>query len=725
MNKFKSLINTPNILLLIIVVLAIFAQMLPLVQVLNFEFSFVFSILLFVSSGVLTIYYLRKFKTFGVLPAIIRMKYKSYLLILFTPILISIFSNLLFQMCPIWDGILYYAVIVIPAFYFGFVAAAFSFWSNKRFSYLIFVGILFLLSFAPILEFYIYPQVYFYNLIVGIIPGTIYDEQILISSKLILYRILHFVLLSIILYSIYKVGNINRKNRRLLLLSTSLGALLFFLLKPFMGFATTKYDLHENLNLSLLSEVFEIRYTDNLTQNNVQLLGLEHFYYIKEIELKTELSTPKNLISYIFKDANQKGALFGSKAANVAKPWMNEIYLDYNSTENSLEHELIHLYAAQIGSTPFKIADGFNMAMLEGYAMAIEDNYSGYDIHYMALLAKESDYNFNIPELFSKLNFFGQASSLSYITAGSFIKFLIEEYGIDKVNLVYQDLDFEKYFEKGLDKLEVEYIQFLNELNYPINKHRANLFFGRRPIAKKVCPRTVSNELNDAWKLFNERSYLSSRESFKTLFNYSNSYSALLGLIYSNNKLQLYSESLDLLESKMSEYEGTSSYYSALLNLGDQLVYTSNYERAISVYKSLSEFNPTERYNNLAEIRIKLVSDGKGLEYLEGSDFDKYELLKSLNKDELFDSSIPIMIELSERLNENISSFSAFIDEKSYKNISSYSAYEISKYLMKNMEFEKSLKYVELSIKNCNENFKLPILESHRKKINSFSNFLY
>ncbi|MCF6271540.1 MAG: hypothetical protein L3J41_17665 [Melioribacteraceae bacterium] len=722
MNKLKSLINTPNILLLVITIFAIFAQTLPLLQVLNFEFSFVFSILLFIASGILTIFYLRKFKSFGLLPAIIRMKYKSYLLLLFTPLLVSILSNLLFQICPICDGILYYLVIVIPAFYFGFITGAFTFWISKKFSYLIFSAIFILFAFAPILEFYIYPQVYFFNIIVGIIPGTIYDEEILLSGKLIFFRLLHFILFTTLLYSMFKVGTIKRKNRKLLLLSTIMGAFLFFLLKPYLGFTTTKYELLQTLKMGVLTSGVEIRYADNLTFNNANLLAREAIYYMSEIERKTKLSTPHNLIAYIFKDANQKGALFGSKAANVAKPWMNQIFFDYNSVENTLEHELVHSYTAQIGSTPFKIADGFNMAMLEGYAMAIEDNYSGYDIHYMALLAKESGYNFNIAELFLRFNFFSQASSLSYITAGSFIKYLIEVYGIEKVNSIYEDLDFEKYLGNSLTRLSTKYVQYLDYLNYPINKHRANLFFGRNPITKKVCARTVSKEINAAWKFYREESYYSSLNSFKTIFEYSNSYKALLGIIYSNSKFGLYSESLKLLEGKMDEYEGTSSYYSALLNFGDQLSYNQNFEKADSIYRILSKFEPTARYKNLAEIRIKLITERKILLYLNESDFDKYGILKSLNKDELFDASIPIMIELSERLNENISTFSSFIDGKASENISSNSAYEISKYLFKNFEYKKSLRYADLSIKKCSENYRMPILKSHRKKIEWFSN---
>ncbi len=722
MNKLKASITIPNILLTIILLVTVFTQMLPLVGVLNFEFSFLFSILLFLASGILTISYLRKYKNFGLLPAIVRMNYRSYLLLLFAPLVTSIFLNLLFQVCPIWDGILYYLVIVIPSFYFGFVAGVFSFWSNKKFSYLIFGGIFILFALAPIVEFYIYPQVYFYNVIVGIIPGTIYDEAILLSGKLIIYRILHVVLFSLLLYSMFKIGSIKLKEKRILMLSTLLGASLFFLLKPYLGYATTKYSLYQTLNMGVLTPSLEIRYEDNLTDANAHLLTYEMFYYLKEIKRKTKLSTPKNIVAYIFKDSKQKGALFGSKAANVAKPWMNEIYLDYNSYEGTLEHELTHLYAAQIGSTPFKIADGFNMAMLEGYAMAIEDNYSGYDIHYMALLAKESGYNFNIPELFSRLNFFSQASSLSYITAGSFVKFLIEVYGIEKVNSLYQDLNFEKHLSKNLEELSAEYLQFLDALNYPINEHRANYFFGRSPITKKVCARTVSNEINSAWKLYGEQSYYPAQLLFTKVFEYSNSYSALLGIINANNKLGLQKESLELLSSKMNEYEGTSSYYSALLNIGDLISRNGDFERADSVYKILSFYEPTLRYKNLADVRSKLISENRIIDYLSGSNFDKYQILKELNNTELFDASIPILINLSNSLDENITTFILFLGNKNIESISSNSAYEISKYLMRNMEFTKALEFAKLSIQKCSENYRLPILKSHKQKVEWFVN---
>jgi len=718
--KHSIKISLPEILIFLVVTFSLLLQFIPLASSFNFEYSFILSIVLFISSGILTIYYLRKFKTFGMLPAIMRMKYREYSLLIITPFVISVTINLLFKICPVTQGIIYYFSIVLPTFYFGFVTGAFAFWSNKKYAYFIFLGIFTLFTIAPLIEFYFYPQVYFYNVIVGIIPGTIYDEEILLGNKLFVYRIALIILFTFLLYSIFKIKVLNHKTRKIILLLSTGISIVFYLLKPQFGWATSENNLKANLRGEYITDEITIRYADNLTPKQVYLLGLKHKYYSEEISRKTKLPIPSGIVSYIFKNSEQKGILFGSKAANIAKPWMNKIFINFGSVDETLEHELTHIFAAYIGSTPFKIADDFNMAMLEGYAMAIENNYAGYDIHYMALLAKASGYNFNISQLFSQLNFFGQTSSLSYIIAGSFVKFLIETYGIEKVNLLYQDLDFQKYFGKNIAALNKEYNNFLTALNYPINKHRANLFFGRKPITKKICPRTVASDLHAAWELFRNEEYHAAHNKFLQLWNYSNSFSALTGVIYSDNKLELYQELLQLLQLNIDKYEGTSSYYPALLYLGDAFSVTGNFKKADSLYTLLSEFEPTERYKNIAEIRRKLIQEKKILPYLKGSSYDKYQILKLLNKNELLDFSIPIMIELSEKLNENSSSFGKILDNKNPENISYNTAFELSKYFVKNLQFQKALFFAKLSLKKCKTNFMMPVLLSNQQKIKWF-----
>ncbi|VAX15967.1 hypothetical protein MNBD_IGNAVI01-881 [hydrothermal vent metagenome] len=719
--KFKYLKTFPAVMIIVILLISLFFQTLPLVSTLNFEFAASSAILLFISCGLLTIYFLRKYKNLGVLLPMVLTKYKLYLWLLFIPLIISIIFNLLFQQCPIRDGMIFYAVITIPAFYFGFVCGVFSFFINKKISYLLFIGSFLIFVIIPLFEFYFNPQIYFYNPIIGLFPGTIYDEEISISNTLLFYRFLNVIFFSILLYFTIKIGNKKNFKRYIFLASLVVSIIVWISVKPLLGFASTNNSIEKILKGETLSPNYKIVYPINVNIDKKRLFVLEHEYYYQTLKRKTDL-TPSNLItSFIFENADQKGKLFGTKAANVAKPWQSQIYIDQYTLDNTLEHELTHIFAAEIGSTILKITPDFNFALLEGYAMAMENDYSGFDIDYLAYLANKSDYKINLENLFSKLNFFGSASSLSYIYAGSFIKYLVKEYGIKPVNEIYQDLDFQKHVGKDLKQLNIEYSSYLDSLNYPVNINRANYFFGYKPLIKKVCPREVAAGLKKAWQEYSGEKYISAKEKFHEVYSYSNSYSALAGIIYCNTRLGMEQESKEMLEKSLKDYEGTSSYFSALLQFGDQLILTNEIRKANSVYTVLANMKPTINYFNLAITRKALIIKNEKLasDYIRGSDFDKYSILKRLNNDELFEPSIPIMVKLSQRLNENSDLFEVYLDSKQNLDeaISSNTAFVLSKYFYQNYKFIKALHYAELSIEKCKEGFRISILKAHKDKI--------
>lgn len=719
--KLKSLNMFPTILVILVTIISIYSQYVPLLSTLHFEYSVLSALILFISSGLLTVYFLRKYNSLGVLIPMLVTKYKLYLLLLFVPILISLVFNIVFQKCPICDGILFYMIISVPSFYFGFVSAVFSFFLSKKFSFLLFTGSLLLFILLPLLEFYFNPQIYFYNPIIGIFPGTIYDEEISITSSLLIYRIMNIIFFSVILYVIIKIGNKRDIKRYFIYSGILIISVIWIFTKQFLGFSSSTSSIENNLKGIALTSKYKIVYPLNIKENKKRLIVLEHEYYNKSLKHKTNLSPSSFITSFIFEDSNQKGKLFGTKAANVAKPWLSQIYLDQYSLSNTLEHELSHIFASEIGSMIFKITPSFNFALLEGYAMAMENNYAGFDIDYLAYLGNNSDYRIDLESLFSKLNFFASSSSLSYIYAGSFIKYLIKKYGITSVNNVYQDLDFQKHIGKDLSKLSNEYMSYLDSLDYPINLNRANLFFGYKPLIKKTCPREVANGLKAAWAEYSSSSFVLAKEKFYDIYSYSNSYSALIGIIYCNNKIGNEEESKKILENSLDDYIGTSSYFSALLNYGDQLALTNEIQRADSIYTILAEMKPTIRYYNIATIRKILLaeSENKILYYLRGSDFDKYSILKNMNIFRLSEQSIPIMLELSKRLNENVDHLSSYLKTKSNidETITSNTAFVLSKYYYENYKFNEALFYAKLSIDKCDESYRISILKSNKNKI--------
>jgi len=719
--KLKSLKTFPAILVILVAAVSICSQFLPLLNTLHFEYSALFAVILFISSGLLTVHFMRKYKSIGVLIPMLVTKYKLYLLMLLLPLLISIVFNISFQQCPICNGLLFYIVISIPAFYFGIICGVFSFFISKKLSYPLFISSILLFVVLPLLEFYINPQIFFYNPIIGIFPGTIYDEEISITSSLLLYRTLNVVFFSLILYASIRIGAKRDIKRYFLYIGILSISAIWIFAKPLLGFSSTKNTIERNLKGEVLTSNYKIVYPLSIDDNKKRLILLEHNYYFNTLKYKTNLS-PSNLItSFIFEDSKQKQKLFGTRAANVAKPWLSQIFLDQYSLSKTLEHELAHIFAAEIGSTILKITPNFNFALLEGYAMAMENDYSGFDIDYLAYLGHKSDYRIDLEKLFSKLNFFTSASSLSYIYAGSFIKYLINKYGITKVNQIYQDLDFQKYIGKNLTQLADEYMLFLDSLNYPININRANLFFGFKPLIKKTCPREVASGLRAGWKEYSSKDFISAKDKFIEIYSYSNSYSALIGIVYCNTELEKLEESRQLLANSLDDYEGTSSYFSVLLNYGDQLVLTDVIESADSIYTLLSLMKPTIRYYNLAMTRKTLISEGSDMisAYIRGSDFDKYSILKKINKIDMFEPSIPIMVELSKRLNENNDLFTSYLTEESEleKTITSNTAFVLSKYYYENYYLNKALHYAKLSVDKCEESYRISILEANKNKI--------
>ena len=130
-------------------------------------------------------------------------------------------------------------------------------------------------------------------------------------------------------------------------------------------------------------------------------------------------------LSFIFKNNIQKGELFGSENADVAKPWLYQIYTTAGSYDNSLRHEIAHIFSSSFGAGLFKIAHNFNPALIEGIAEASAPLYNTWYIDQIASIAFNNNYRFAIDNLYNGFNFFGQTSGLSYVYAGSFTKYII------------------------------------------------------------------------------------------------------------------------------------------------------------------------------------------------------------------------------------------------------------------------------------------------------------
>jgi hypothetical protein len=411
----------------------------------------------------------------------------------------------------------------------------------------------------------------------------------------------------------------------------------------------------------------------------------------------------------------------------VAKPWLNHIYIELNSYDQSLKHELAHVLAGQFGTTPFKVAENFNPALIEGLAMALENNYNDNTLYYMADLANKNGYEFPVEQLFSGFNFFKKLSSISYIHSGAFILYLADSYGTEKVKSLYGDIDFEKYFNKSLKELVNDYNVFLDSKKFQFSNEKATLMFGRKSIFKKVCARYVANRIREARILYSEQRYKESKVEFENLLRYSESYTSLLGYTFSLIKLNENRKALDTLQNRIEKFKGTSYYYNLELVLGDLLVRNHYYSQADSIYSNVKFQNPAKNYFNAAKTKLLFSERGNSIlyKYVVSIDSIKFDLLLDLNKEKFYFETINNLAELiknnRERYNSLIKLVPLIIDDVNYS--SGYAYFKLSKISILFSDFEAAKIFALNSLKYSGDESYLEICKENLQKINWFVNF--
>ncbi len=710
------------VILLIIAVINLALLQFPLTNVFGYEFAAINALLLSFLSAIYSISYFKKFSTQDEKPEPFRL-FKAYLLFLIIPFLISVGNSFFVGFCSFYDGVLFYLVLTVPSVIVGGALAVIAMNTFSRFQTLIvsliYLGILSITFF----ELYLNPQVYFFNPVYGYFPGTIYDEGLSVSSKLFIYRFINIMFFGIILLVLGKRIKEKRGANKKIIFVVLLISGIFYYFSPHLGYSTTYGRLCSELSVTLETENFIIHTDRTIQQEELKLIALNQEYYLQQLELFYQVEQKEQIQSFIFRNNAQKKALFGSGNADVAKPWLNNIYISMDSWEHTLKHELAHCVSADFGVGIFKVAAGFNPALIEGIAEAADNSYDDNEIHFLAALAYNNNYKVNISSILAGLNFFSSTSSLGYIYSGSFIRYLIEKYGITKIKKYYTTNHFESSYDVQLEEVVSDYYSFLESFELPLTEDKAHYYFGRKAIFYKVCPRYISDRLNEGWKMYNSNNIEGARITFTDLLERSDNYSALLGLVLCFEKIDSLAFAIELISDKISRFEETSYAYNLLLKLADLKTENKNFEEAKIIYSDLADKNPNRRLKYISDLRMKLSEEPERLfKYLTGSDFDKYFILKELNNEEYYYYSFPVLISLAGILQEDYDIFLKQFEKRLIVNDyhSSYGTFVLSKYMMKNFDFILARKMAGLSMRYREDAHFLNILEENYNKAEWF-----
>ncbi len=716
----KSILGWRNYLLVYLIILILFNFLLlefPLTNVFGFEFSALNAFLLTILSGIFTLSVLTSENDYKLF---LKKDLPPFILFLIIPMVVSITHDLLTINCSVWDGLLFYTFITLPSVIVGAALAVISVIISPRFRYLLFIIIFLGVLAITFFEFYYNPQIYFYNPVYAYYPGTIYDEAVEVNLQLMIYRSLNLLFFGAIFfigsYVLYRSSVISKK---LVIYITVLIAALFLYLSPDLGFSTTQKKLKSVLGDLVRTEHFDIYFSPGIGTDEKKIITLNHEYYYKQLSGFYHTYPKEKYVSFIFRDDEQKKKYFGSENADVAKPWLREVFTIAENYNSSLRHEIAHCFAGEFGWGLFDVADNFNPALIEGAAVAGAPEYDLNNVHYMASLAYHNGFRIELKNLFKGLNFFGQTSGLSYIYAGSFSLYLINKYGIEKFKRLYSDIDFQKIYGRDISGLSDEYFSFISKEYNAGNKNEAEYYFGRKPIIYKVCPRYVADRLRDAWQYYTEQNYKSALDIFTEILTLTNNYSALTGYANSLFKTGNKADAVAFLKNKIGSFKNTAYYYNIEFRLADFCAQVQDTICSDSLYNKLVEQNPNRTLYYLSHFRRNLLqSDSLIIPYLEGSDVDKYLIVTGMNKDSYDYFSLPVLIDLAGALGENYNLFLGLFDKTimvdNYPE--SFAVYRLSVYLLAHLDFSRARKMAALSMRyNNDKNFNFILRENFNK----------
>lgn len=681
---------------------------LPLFKEFSYEYSIINAFFFFITIPFL-VFHLKKNNKSSI---IIIAQVTSLIFIPLLVVLINIFFQ---EICSFIDGLIFYFVIAVVSGLLSYFLSEILIYVNIKMRYILLLISLILLLSIPLIELYLNPQIYFYSPLIGFFPGSIYDEDISVDSKLVFYRMLNVI----VFFSLYWIAKRNFVRNKVIFSSFILLLIIFsFFISPYLGFST-----NENRLKSILPQKFEANhftiYSDNLDSLEQKVFNLHLEYYLSELQKSTKVKPSKKITVFLFTNDEDKKKYFGSGNADVAKPWLYQIYLNKNTWKSTLKHELAHIISAEFGASILRLAGDLNPFLIEGFATSQEPFLDIYPIDYLASLHYINHNQDIISGLRKSYNFFRFNSTLSYIYAGSFSKYLIDNYGIEKYRLYYSTNEFEKIYKMDFSKVLREYKNYLISYNQNTNpnEHIYSYYFGRKALIQKDCPRFIEKKIKEGWEYFNKGDVSNAKKTFNNILTHSENYSALFGKIECLIKQDSLLDASKLIKDYISKFSSTPYEYLLKFRLADIYTQLNKNENAYEIYSQLENQEPNLNLKFLSNFRIKLLQNGKLNEYLKSNDSLKLEILKELNKENYVYTSIPAFLILARNLKISYEQVLSFFN-KTFIQFDEYSFLaflRLSDYMVDNYDFLRARKIAALAKRaNKDELFKSYLNDNYK-----------
>ena len=395
-------------------------------------------------------------------------------------------------------------------------------------------GGLILLTFVPpAYMLALEPPIIAHHALLGYFSGSIYDEGLAFPASLAWYRLMHLSAIGVFLSLIDAAWRLFNSGRwRWSLISAAIFALPVVAIVTYdaeLGIARDSDYVAEALGGKIETEHFVIHHPDNewFSQRKDEVAEDHEFRYRQmKAFFETDPSADGRIHSYIYKGSSQKAKLMGGRHTHVAKIWLDQMHLEWSDYgDHMLAHELAHIFTGPFGTGPLSLSMSYgifpNMGLVEGIAVAADWAPERLSPHRVTAGLIEQDYIEEPKDLIGAGGFWSRLSGQSYRVMGSFIKYLIDEYGIGPFKAIYGQASFEKAYGKPLKSLISEWGAFLDGIQLSDSERAyVDYRFDRPTIFEKVCPRTIGELRRRAHRAVSRGSSGETRRLYEQILEY-------------------------------------------------------------------------------------------------------------------------------------------------------------------------------------------------------------
>ncbi|HUS65059.1 MAG TPA: tetratricopeptide repeat protein [Kofleriaceae bacterium] len=392
--------------------------------------------------------------------------------------------------CSWGSGLAWLGVLLVPSAAAGaaagITAGLLRPWGRRIYPTLLAFSIIIGSVLWSVWRFYAAPPIFAHDPFGGYFPGTLYDEEVAITSALVWARGYH-VLASIAALALsallldgaaFRLRLRAARGRTALRLAALVLALLTLVLRAQgarLGFALDAADIAAALGAERETAHFVLHYAPAGPWAKDLALHADDLE-LRHAQLKRALGVePEGRVhAYLFDSPAQKQRLMGAGHTFIAKPWRKEIYVQAEGWPHPVvKHELAHVFAGRFGDPIFGVARRglrMNVGLIEGVAVAAAWQAAPLTPHQMVKTMRLAGIEPRLGQVLG-LRFLGLNASAAYNLAGSFCRFLLDKHGPAKLGQVFHEAGapaaWQAAYGVPLSALEAEWSKLIDTVEVP------------------------------------------------------------------------------------------------------------------------------------------------------------------------------------------------------------------------------------------------------------------